>query len=115
MKKLLLIFAIFMAFAVKSFAYTGSGLYDLSEVGSITYWITMESQSAGAQMGCDNPGYVEVTFYANGGADYLTGRVDYPGSSKSFYWIKPTLECQVTIEVWQYLHYSNGAYLTWGD
>lgn len=123
MKKILLVFAIFLAFAVKSFAYTGSASYTLYEVGSLTEWITLNSQSAGADMGCFNPGYVEVTFSASNPTgsqgDHLTERVDYPGDSKSFYWINPTSECKVTIVVYQILDPSepmpNGTNVGWSD
>jgi hypothetical protein len=119
MKKLILVFAVFMAFAVKSFAYTGDGdeFIAFYEVGFYTEWITMNSQSAGAQMGCPSPGFVEVTFYASDDASYLSERLDYPNNPKSFYWINPTLECKVSVGVYQNLGVSNsnGAYVTWGD
>lgn len=112
MKKLLLVFAIFMAFAVKSFAYTDSWSYTLDGQGYHSESIIMNCQSAGGNMGAKNPGFVEVYFYASDGVAPYHIRYDYPDSG-SFYWIHPISSCDVNIVNYQYLGNSSGVNLLW--
>lgn len=113
MKKLILVFAIFIAFAVTSFAYTGYGSYYLYEVGSRSESISMYCQSAGGDMGAMNPGFVEVYFYASDGVFHE--RFDYPNYG-SFYWIHPISGCQLNIVNYQYLGGTpSGVRLSWSD
>ena len=127
MKKLILVFAIFLAFAVKSFAYTGSTSYTLYQVGYFSETFTMDCQSAGGNMGGFNPGFVQVYFYANDAAplyhswsydgnSYTHSGSGY-GSGDSFYWIHSIHECRVDIAVYQTLNSGlpNGVNLSWFD
>ena len=60
MKKVILVFAIFMAFIVKSFAYSEYSL-SLDYVGTISETINMpDCTEAYYAMGCSRPGYVEL-------------------------------------------------------
>ncbi len=115
MKKVIFVFAIFMVFTVKSFAYSTFAYYDLAEQGYISDSQSLNCQSAGGSAGALNPGFVEVYFYASDGAAPYHIRYDYPDTG-SFYWIHPISGYEVNVVNYQYLGVSSsGVYLTWGD
>nr|WP_320021933.1 hypothetical protein [uncultured Draconibacterium sp.] len=115
MKKVIFVFAIFMAFVATSFAYSGSCTYVLDDVGYRSESIIMDCQSAGGSAGALNPGFVEVYFYASDGAFPYHIRYDYPDYGQ-FYWIHPIASCEVNIVNYQYLGVgASGVHLQWVD
>jgi hypothetical protein len=113
MKKLILILAVFMAFAVKSFAYSGYETYFLQEEGY--YPVTIDNMYCNHvwfSIGSMNPGYVEVYGYRSDGGSTLHERVDYPEYG-DFTWNYSIAGCQINIAVYTYFDEANGAIIQW--
>ncbi len=122
MKKLILVFAICMAFAVKSFAYTGHGYLQLNEVGS--QGISQDMTGATGmdyQMGATIPGYISITLYDAYGNKVLSDSCECDflgnGDSSSGVYLGPLGGLNVVIYVYEIGGSSqgNGIYFTWSD
>jgi hypothetical protein len=81
MKKLFLVFAVLMAFAVKSYAFSGVVNYDICDPGYYEYTVDM-TNAIGCyyNMGCARPGFVDLKVYESNGNTALSERYDWVGT-----------------------------------
>ena len=126
MKKIILVFAILMAFAATSFAYTGGDeLLQFKEVGN--YQITLDFVGAvgmSYSMGATEPGFISIHLYDSYGNMVLSDSCECDflgnGDDSSGEYVNRLIGLGgliINIAVYEILHSDttgNGIYYTWG-
>ncbi len=120
MKKIILVFAVFMAFAATSFAYSDYLNISLRGVDYQTYDVSaLGATGYGYSMGCFAPGYVElkiINVYQN---VMLSDRCEYQVGQSGSSGVGYGQLFEVLIEVAVYdpeeISNGNGIYIGWSD